>query len=848
MNTRTTVILALCLVVVCLYLVFVVKPWQEPAKAPPPPKPQDVWADKPKQEDVERVEVVSSRDPKRVFVKKDDKWLIEEPIRATANKWQVDDIVRDVVDLKYSKKYEKNAPGRPKDETTRLDAPPFTVTLIAKGDKKLSLQIGQRTPTGRDTYVKKPDSDTIYVGDKDLHQALNKRLSDIRDKRVTDFKMEEVVRVKVEGGADSFELVKSNNDWMLESPVRGRADKTKAETVARTLSSMYAQEFISDKPANAALYGLGAKPRVTATVSIEHKVEPKPEPGTTKPAETQPTIEKRTVVVQFGGPTDTKADSYFARIGGEDPVFTVSKSTFTDVTPKLIDLRDKQVARVDLAKCRKVEVALASGAAFALEKKGAAWTYADGTEAELALVEDLIKAARDLKATQFEPKDSVLGLRLDRPRAKVTITQEGEPAPVVLLVLDKTASQTNAYVKLEADDSIGVVPEDGVAQLLAEPINYRKREMFAFVRDHAQRIEIVRGGETTLLTKTNGKWSLTAPIAADADSDAVRDALTDLSSLRAKKVVGQGNAAAFGLDNPEFTVAVTVQAPPPPTQPTTSPATPTSTRPDAPTLEDLRKKWEQDHPGQPLPEDLARTLATQPAATPTRPATSTAPTTSTAPSTKPAPPPPPPPPKVYRAKFAKKGADAYAMVDGSDLIYQIDAAVYRHVAAEMRDRTVARFEVPKVTSVAIVRPEGEMEFAESAGKWTYRQDPTVTLDDQKIKDFLNALRDAKVERYVRHKAAAADLATYKLDKPGLRIAVDAGGDRKIELLISSDGQQGDPDRSKYACVTGADTVFLLKGDQIDKLSKKLTDFVKTSGSSSSPPPTPSGGSSSDMGE
>jgi hypothetical protein len=839
MNTRTTLILAVCLAVVGLYMAFVAKPWKEAPKAPEAPKPQDVWAEKPKQDDVERVEIVSSRDPKRVFVKNEDKWLIEEPVKAAANKWQVDDMVREIADLKCVKKYEKGSEGRPSDATTGLGAPLYTVTL----------KIGQRTPTGGDTYVQKPGSDDILVVDKNLHEKLAKRLSDLRDKRVTDFKAEEAVRVKV-AGAENFELVKANNEWMIESPVRCRADKTKVDNLIRALSSMYAQDFTSDKPVNLRAYGL-AEPRLSATVTIEHKKAPAKKPGepTTNPAETQPSTETQTLVVQYGGPTDAKAESYYAKIGGEDPVFTVAKSSFTDASPKLMDLRDKQLAKVDIARCRKIEVGLPKGnESFTLTKKGPNWEYADGTIAEAALVDDLLKAVRDLKAVSFESKESIFGINTDRPRAKVTVTQEGEPAPITVMVLDPTPSQKNTYIKTSADDSIGVVPEDSVAQLLAEPISYRKREMLSFDRNMADRIEIAQGDQTSLLTKNNNKWSMAAPITADADAEAVRNALSDLSFLRAKKVVGRGNAGAFGLDKPELTVSVTVESPkpkPPATQPTTRPhknAAPTS-QPGKPDVAELRRMWQANHPGQPLPPDLATEEteeSAEAAGTTTAPAAAvtTAPSASTQPAVASQ---PAPPPKVYRVKFAKKGADVYAMVDGVDLVYQIDAKIYEHIAAEMRDRTVANFEVPQVTSVALVRPGDEMEFTQADGKWSYKQDNTVALDDQKIKDLLNAIRDTKAQRYVRYKAAPADLAAYKLDAPATKVIITTTGSKKTELRISSEGPAGDAEKSKYASVTGSDTVFLLKGDQVDKLAKKLGDFTKSEKTASStPPPRPPG--------
>ncbi len=829
MNSRTTLILALCLVVVGLYMVFVAKPWQAAEKPPETPRPQDVWTDKPKTDDIERVEIVSPR-WKRVFAKQDDKWLIEEPIRGTASKWMVDEVVREIIDAKCAAKYEKGAKGRPSDATTELNAPPFTVALTAKDKKTYALKVGRRTPTGGDTYVQKIGSDDILVVDKNLHTSLDKRLSEIRDKRVVDFKAEEAVRVKVEG-VENFELVKSGNDWMLESPVRARADKNKADSMVRTISNLYAMDFQHDKPVSLQPYGL-EQPRLTVTVTVEHKVEKKPDPASTQPAETQPTIEKKTYVVQYGGPTDAKAESYFAKIGGEDPVFTVSKLNYTEAAPKLIDLRDKQIAKVDPARCKKIEVVLPSQS-FVLEKKGANWQLPDGTVAEFALVDDLLKAVRDMKAVQFESKDSLLGVDLEKARARLTITQEGEPAPITVAVLGRTASQKNAYVRTGTDDSVAVVTEESIAALLAEPISYHKREMLTFVRDHAERIEITRADQTAVLTKAGAKWSLVSPIAADADGDAVRDALTDLSSLRAKKAVAKGDFAKYGLDKPDVTVTVTVQ-PPAPKPPSTSPATApaVASKPGMPTIDELRKNWEKNNPGKPLPADLAA------AAAETAPADSQ-PAASKPAATQPAASQPAPPPKTYRLKFARKGNEAYAMVEGTDLVYQVDTKIYDHVAAEMRDRTLAKFDVAQATSVSLIRPGEEMEFAQANNKWSYRQDNTVALDDQKVKDLINAVRDARTHRYVRYKAAPADLPSYKLDAPALKVVVTTGGDKKVALLVSAEGPAGDADKSKYATVEGSDTVFLLKGEQIDKLQKKLSDFVK-SDKPETPPPTPGG--------
>jgi len=276
---------------------------------------------------------------------------------------------------------------------------------------------------------------------------------------------------------------------------------------------------------------------------------------------------------------------------------------------------------------------------------------------------------------------------------------------------------------------------------------------------------------------------------------------------------------------------VTVEPPPPPpTRPTTAPTAATAPA-DRPDIETLRKSWQESHPGEPLPPDLAESSATQPAA-------STAPAVA---ATKPASTQPAPKPQIHRVRLARKGADAYAMIDGRDLVYEVDPKIFDDLAAEMHSRAVAKLEADKVSGLGLVRGDARTSFAQAGGKWIYREDATVSIDEQKVKDVVNALRDTKAHRFVSYQATPADLPKYKLDAPALRVIATVPNAKDVELLISPEGPAGDTDKSRYATVAGSNTVFLLKADQISKLDKKLVDFEKseTKSTASTPPPSPS---------
>lgn len=78
--------------------------------------------------------------------------------------------------------------------------------------------------------------------------------------------------------------------------------------------------------------------------------------------------------------------------------------------------------------------------------------------------------------------------------------------------------------------------------------------------DQINRIDVVKGGETTTVQRGNdGKWSLTAPKALRADQDAVNGLANTFTALASDRLVEDKAAdlATFGLTSPGTTVTIT---------------------------------------------------------------------------------------------------------------------------------------------------------------------------------------------------------------------------------------------------------------------------------------------------
>lgn len=874
MNLKTTLLLALAGLVAAVLLLVSENPWGQADNSNQVAEKAEKPLFESKPTGIDRVEVVLN-DERRVFEKDGEDWKIVEPLQAPANNYQVNNIVDTIGDLKYDRSYAKDDKARPSEAVSGLNRP--AVIKLYKGDKlEAEVAVGAQLPTGTGNYIRLAGTEEIREATTDLREILNKRMRDYRDKRVVKFNTNDVRQVKVEG-AQNYVLVKDGADWVIESPVRARADKSKVEALIRPLSNLYVQEWQQDEPKSYAPYRLDP-PQLKVTIETEEEVPAKymaGDPAATQPADTQPSRETRTYTIMVGGATGgSGATSYFARLDSAPWVFSLAEYTVKDLNKPLSELQDRALARIERAKIQKIEVQ--TGGENLTLTKGAEnqWSFADGTLADEDAVDDLINAVANMKATNFvDPRTQLIAQDWSRPRARVALTVEGRLEPVTLLVGGATPSGRMVYVRNAAEDPIAAVGEELVEPLLLPPISYRDRLVLSVPRERVSKLEIERsGGPKITLSKEGATWSMQSPIKAPADHDSIRNVLGDISTLKARHVAGTGDRARFGLDKPEITLAVWIDrvtdlpnakvvgkdqastTQPAATQPAkTKPASEktAATQPArraktiAEQIKDIETllEYQRTHPEtenkkatEMLQEQLAELkarAATQPASE-TQPAVAAAgePAGATAQSDASANAEQLAGPVSHRIFLARKDGKIYAALDDGPMIWEVDTRIYDDLSAEMHDRQLTRFEVADVVELSFEGSDTALTFRKAGEEWRYVQDPLLPVDKQKITDALNDIRELKTHRYVDY--TAQDQARYGLGDDARRIIVALADGQKTEIRLSKTGPSDDPDESRYAQVADAKKVFLLKPDQARKLERKLADFEKSDKPAGSP--------------
>lgn len=763
MNPKTTIGLVVAL------LIAVVLVWWAQTTTPP-----EVSVEKPSGpialfdpplEDLTSFELQSADGAKFVFAQSENKWQMTAPVAGSAEYAKVNGDALKIKDLQCARVYRAGDKDRPGAAVSKLDQPLRSVRLTDKSGKTVVVKIGAAQAITQKTYLQKEGDETIYLADADLNKELRRALSDYRSKRITDFNQNDAVRVEM-GGEKQYTLVKSDAKWTLEAPVKGRADAAKIGNLVRAASNITASSFVEDAPKSLRPYGLDA-PRLRLAVTTETK-KPKPQ---TQPATTQPTppefdIQTKIVRLAFGG---TVGDKAFAMIddGANSAVFEIASSVIDQVAPSLDDVRDKQIVVADTRRIQKI--GLSAGAeSVELVRDGGRWQIVEVSgriDAEFAAVDDLLKALRELKATGFETTLSpVQGL--EAPRASIQLAIEGQVEPVQLAVGGLTPSKTGAYLRNIGEGFIAVVKAETIDALMVRPIAFRNRELVRFDRSQVVKMELRRGADTCIVAQDGGVWRFTSPVAGRAEETAVNNILTDLSNLRGRRVVGTAaEAAAYGLDRPVVRAVLTVQPPPKmPPPPTTQSAT---TEPAGPVL------------------------------------------------------PEPQPPVNHIVLVARQAGKTYAMMLGGGVVCEIDAKVLDDLEAELLETAVTSLDAAKVRSFSIAA-EDRFVFEKKGSDWQLAGEPSFATDATKVTTALDALRDLRVQRYVKY--AGANPAEFGLDQPPIVVTVQIEGAEPIVLHISAKGAS---EKDRYASVsTAPGRVFTIKAEDATKFAKGVLDFRK----------------------
>ncbi len=367
-----------------------------------------------------------------------------------------------------------------------------------------------------------------------------------------------VTSVTIRNSEGTLQFTKSpEGNWLLESPVKDRADSTAISMFFTSLEGLRMETVKMEQGATLAGFGL-TKGEVSIKLNGKNPVE-----------------------LLIGKETAIEGKVYM-RVEGKDTAYVAGKDLRDQGAKGAKDWRDHRLSDLTATQVKQVGIKTAKGE-FEVEKASNHWSLTKPFKgrADDQKVTDLISNATAPRIEDFvtEAKD-LAAFGLNEPRATVTFHAEGVTDPVILQIgnAKKTekagdkkdgekmepetpAAPTHVYVKLSTREGVFTVPVAIESLLNTQPNDLRDQNIMRVQSDMVDRITLeAPGRDKVVLGRKGEEWVRKADKQDDrpVNGGAANKLLSDLTTMKVTRFVADvaGDLKQYGLDAPVATVTL----------------------------------------------------------------------------------------------------------------------------------------------------------------------------------------------------------------------------------------------------------------------------------------------------
>jgi hypothetical protein len=389
---------------------------------------------------------VEAKGETTALVRSGDGWRIESPVQADAERAAVEGLLNKVSDLRRKSSI-ATAPDAASLERYGLTRPRAQVTLTLEDGKKDTLSLGDDNAFDGTVFVR-TSGGAVELASGDVKWSVERSTFDLREKRLLSFDEKELQRVSVVTPKLAYELVREDDAWRLDEPIKERADDATASRVLGAIRGLRATAFQRPTPANA----LARAPWKVKLVSkggartLVIGEGPRAEPGT--PAK----------------PHDegSQPRPLYARLEGAAEVASLPDGATRELEQDLFALRDKSVLRFDRNAVAAAKFTV-GGSSFEVKKDSAA-----GRMASILWTLSSLEA----KAFTDESGRKLAEHGLDRPAREVALLgPDGKELDHLYLSAErgeKTFARSTSFPRIVEIDSSALASLPKTAQDVAE--------------------------------------------------------------------------------------------------------------------------------------------------------------------------------------------------------------------------------------------------------------------------------------------------------------------------------------------------------------------------------------------
>ncbi len=468
-------------------------------------------------------------------------WQLSEPVKARGDRGAIEETLTTVVTAKMDREIDA-APKALAD--FGLDKPAAEVDMTLKDGKRLALLIGAKSPTGVWVYAKEREKPNVFVLGESVLRDATRPVADFRDKTVLTVSRSGVTGIEIATPAETIDVEQDGASWKITKPTPRPADGDAIGDLLDKLGTARVKEFVAEAPPSLAPYGLDKPVRVSIHVGKDK--------------------DRSTRTLLFGRVDDAKKGVYAMR-AGESSVLLIPEEIWKAVPQNVAMLRDKTVVAFDREKVTRYDIESPKGTVtLAHGKDGWAITAPQALPADQVEAGAVLTQLRDLRAQGFLSDDaSGIPRYLAKPELKLTLYQEGAPAPTTLLLApspDKRGGQPMLYAAVAGKGPVVLVDAKALAGLSKSALELRDRRVFIGLEPkNVKRLRLKAGGQTMVVERSGeNDWKVVEPAKGAAKSTKVEDLLYTLRGLKWDEIAADkvDAPARWGFDAPTFEVTI----------------------------------------------------------------------------------------------------------------------------------------------------------------------------------------------------------------------------------------------------------------------------------------------------
>jgi hypothetical protein len=406
-------------------------------------------------EDVEKI-VFQKEDETIVFQKNESgEWLIQQPLEAKADKYEVNQIAERFSDLRIERVVEEEPA-----ELDKYGIPNKEIGLFYKGgENPVKVLIGEENPLDKTFFAKREDEAKVVLVSSTLKDLLEKAVFDFRQKDIFKFDTNEVSSIRLQTEETWWEAHKEEKDWFLGSPIKALAEKSQIDGILRSLSNIKAKEFLSEDKKIEDLKEFGLEhPKNIITLSM-------------------PMINQEIIFSLY-----ESEEEVYATTSVSSKVISVEGEIMSDLKQTIEDLREKKVAdffswEVDRLKIKAEGIDL-----IVRKKEDDTWHFESPKEdeADKDKIESFIRNIESLEAEEFiDPPLHLTEYGLDAPQTEIKIwlkESEEKEKEITLLIGAENKETKQLTVKNTRFEYLFKINSETLKELPVAAADWQKKE------------------------------------------------------------------------------------------------------------------------------------------------------------------------------------------------------------------------------------------------------------------------------------------------------------------------------------------------------------------------------------